>query len=69
MAMWQTHYVQRAFVFPFSLRPGGRTPVSVVAPSASLFNLINAYLNARWLSELRQPTATPGCGARPSSSA
>ena len=51
LAMWLAHYVQRTFVFPFSLRPGGRTPVSVVA-MGFLFNLINAYLNARWLSEL-----------------
>jgi steroid 5-alpha-reductase/3-oxo-5-alpha-steroid 4-dehydrogenase 1 len=50
LAMWQAHYVQRTFVFPFTLRPGGRTPVSVVAMGFT-FNAINAYLNARWLSE------------------
>lgn len=49
LAMWQAHYVQRAFLFPFRLRPGGRTPVLVVA-SGFAFNLVNAYLNARWLS-------------------
>ena len=49
-AMWQAHYVQRTFVFPFTLRPGGRTPVGVVA-MGFVFNLLNAYLNARWLSE------------------
>ncbi len=48
-AMWLAHYVQRTFVFPFTLRPGGRTPISVVA-MGFLFNLVNAYLNARWLS-------------------
>lgn len=51
LAMWQAHYVQRTFVFPFKLRPGGRTPVSVVA-MGFFFNIVNAYLNARWLSEL-----------------
>ena len=51
LAMWQAHYLDRTFVFPFRLRPGGRTPVSVVA-MGFLFNLVNAYLNARWLSEL-----------------
>jgi protein-S-isoprenylcysteine O-methyltransferase Ste14 len=56
LAMWMAHYVQRAFVFPFTLRPGGRTPVSVVAMGFT-FNLINAYLNARWLSELGSYTA------------
>ncbi len=49
MAMWQTHYLQRAFVFPFKLRPGGRTPMTVVALGFT-FNVINAYLNGRWLS-------------------
>jgi protein-S-isoprenylcysteine O-methyltransferase Ste14 len=56
LAMWLAHYVQRTFVFPFSLRPGGRTPVSVVA-MGFLFNLVNAYLNARWLSEFGSYTA------------
>jgi protein-S-isoprenylcysteine O-methyltransferase Ste14 len=51
LAMWQAHYVQRTFIFPFKLRPGGRTPVSVVA-MGFFFNIVNAYLNARWLSEL-----------------
>lgn len=49
MAMWQAHYVQRTLIFPFKLRPGGLTPVSVVA-MGFVFNLGNAYLNARWLS-------------------
>lgn len=49
LAMWQAHYFQRTFVFPFTLRPGGRTPVMVVAMGFA-FNLANAYLNARWLS-------------------
>ncbi len=51
LAMWQTHYVQRTFVFPFKMRPGGRTPVSVVV-MGFVFNIVNAYINARWLSEL-----------------
>ena len=51
LAMWQAHYVQRTFVYPFTMRPGGRTPVGVVAMGFT-FNATNAYLNARWLSEL-----------------
>lgn len=49
LAMWQAHYIQRTFIFPFTLRPGGRTPVMVVA-LGFFFNIVNAYLNARWLS-------------------
>jgi 3-oxo-5-alpha-steroid 4-dehydrogenase 1 len=48
-AMWQAHYIQRAFIFPFTLRPGGRTPITVTV-MGFFFNLVNAYLNARWLS-------------------
>jgi 3-oxo-5-alpha-steroid 4-dehydrogenase 1 len=48
--LWQLHYVQRAFVYPFLMRSGARMPVSVVA-MAILFNLLNAWVNARWLTQ------------------
>ncbi len=47
---WQLHYVQRAFVYPFLMRTGARMPVSVVAMAIG-FNTLNAYVNARWISE------------------
>ena len=50
LLLWQSHYVQRAFIFPLKIRPGGHTPVSVVA-MGFMFNLVNAYVNARWVSE------------------
>ena len=51
-AMWQAHYIQRTLIFPFLLRTGGQpTPVTVVA-MGFVFNLANAYLNARWISHL-----------------
>lgn len=56
LVMWQSHYVQRTFIFPLKIRPGGRTPASVVAMGFS-FNLVNAYVNARWISELGSYTA------------
>lgn len=56
LAVWQAHYVQRAFVFPLKFRPGGRTPVTVVA-MGFFFNLVNAYVNARWVSEFGEYTA------------
>lgn len=49
-ALWQSHYVQRAFIFPLKIRPGGLTPISVVAMGFA-FNLVNAYVNARWIGE------------------
>lgn len=52
MLMWQVHYVNRTFVFPFRIRAEGKTtPVSIVA-TAIVFNTLNAYINARWISEL-----------------
>lgn len=51
LAMWQTHYLQRAFVYPFLMRAGARMPVSLMA-MAITFNTLNAYINARWVSDL-----------------
>ncbi|AKF05517.1 3-oxo-5-alpha-steroid 4-dehydrogenase [Sandaracinus amylolyticus] len=52
MALWQLHYVNRTFVFPFRIKAEGKTtPVSIVA-TAIVFNTLNAYVNARWVSEL-----------------
>ncbi|HEY8375465.1 MAG TPA: DUF1295 domain-containing protein [Nannocystis sp.] len=57
LALWQTHYLQRTFVFPLKIRPGGLTPVSVVAMGFT-FNVVNAYVNARWISHFGEyPTA------------
>lgn len=56
LVLWQAHYLQRAFVFPLKIRPGGRTPVSVVA-MGFFFNIVNAYVNARWIGELGGYTA------------
>ncbi len=49
MLMWEVHYIQRAFIYPFSLsseRPG--MPVSVIV-FGFIFNGINSYLNGRYL--------------------
>jgi 3-oxo-5-alpha-steroid 4-dehydrogenase 1 len=49
-ALWQFHYVVRTFIFPFRIRETGkRTPIMIVA-MAILFNVLNAYINARWIS-------------------
>jgi protein-S-isoprenylcysteine O-methyltransferase Ste14 len=50
-AMWLLHYVYRSFVYPLKLKRSRTMPVSVVA-MAFVFSLVNAYLNARWISEL-----------------
>jgi protein-S-isoprenylcysteine O-methyltransferase Ste14 len=50
LLLWQAHYVQRSFVYPFLLRGGARMPMSVMA-LAIAFNVLNASINARWVSE------------------
>lgn len=55
LLIWEFHYVHRTFVFPFRLRGGQpKMPVSIVL-SAIVFNVGNAYLQARWIFGLRQP--------------
>ncbi|MCA9654976.1 MAG: DUF1295 domain-containing protein [Myxococcales bacterium] len=53
LGLWQLHYLHRAFVYPLTKRsrPGQRMPVLVML-MAVVFNTINSYINARWLSAL-----------------
>lgn len=48
LGMWEAHYIHRAFIYPFSLRGGKSMPLVIVA-CGFLFNLMNAYLNGRYL--------------------
>jgi 3-oxo-5-alpha-steroid 4-dehydrogenase 1 len=50
LALWQLHYIQRVFVYPFLMRSSGRMPVAVMT-MAMAFNLLNTWINARWISE------------------
>ena len=50
LVMWQSHYLYRAFAYPFLMRHGARIPVSVML-LAIAFNVLNAWLNARWVGE------------------
>lgn len=51
-ALWQLHYLQRVCVFPFLIRSHGKTTPLAVVAAAIVFNVLNAYVNARWVSEL-----------------
>jgi len=49
LALWELHYVNRAFVFPLRMTsPNKQMPLAIAAMGA-LFNLVNGYLNGRWL--------------------
>jgi len=45
-AMWQAHYLPRAFLDPWTMRRRAtRTPI-VIAAMGAVYNVVNAYLNA-----------------------
>ncbi len=50
LGLWQFHYIQRTFIFPFLLRTSGKRMPVFVAMMGFTFNLLNAYINATWLS-------------------
>ena len=55
LGLWLSHYLYRAFVFPLLLPTTSRPmPVGVVV-SGALFNVVNSYLNGRWLFSLSEP--------------
>ncbi len=49
LALWEAHYIHRAFIYPFSLhsRDGGM-PLSIVG-FGLFFNVVNGYLNGRYI--------------------
>lgn len=48
--MWQFHYVQRTYVYPFRMRGEGKTMPVAVCVMGFGFQLLNVYVNARWIS-------------------
>ena len=49
LAMWLTHYVHRAYVYPFRMRARGKQMPLFIATLAFVTNCGIDYLNARWL--------------------
>ena len=52
LAMWQAHYLHRTLVFPFRSRTRGKRTPALVVGSGFLFNMLNAYVNARLISSI-----------------
>ncbi len=49
LALWEAHYLHRAFIYPFGRRGAARRmPLSVVS-FGFFFNLMNGYLNGRYI--------------------
>ncbi|MGB8294157.1 MAG: DUF1295 domain-containing protein [Polyangia bacterium] len=49
LALWLGHYIYRSMVFPFLLPSTSKPMPLVVLCSGAFFNVVNAYLNGRWL--------------------
>ena len=47
-SLFEAHYFQRAFIFPFLLRGRSRMPIAIIAMGI-VFNIINAYMIGGWL--------------------
>ncbi len=51
LGFWQGHYLNRAFVYPRRLRTAGKKMPLLIMACGFTFNSINAYVNARFISE------------------
>jgi protein-S-isoprenylcysteine O-methyltransferase Ste14 len=53
LALWQVHYIHRTFIYPLRMYPdrSHKTALSV-ALMGFTFQVINSYVNARWISEM-----------------
>jgi hypothetical protein len=49
---WQFHYIQRTLVYPFRMRARGKRMALAIPLLAFAFNLVNAWINARWISQI-----------------
>jgi 3-oxo-5-alpha-steroid 4-dehydrogenase 1 len=49
LGLWESHYIHRAFIYPFSLRIHRRGMPLVIVSFGFLFNTVNGYLNGRYI--------------------
>ena len=49
LIIWETHYLHRAFVYPFTLRGLERRMPLLVVFFGLVFNVMNGYLNGRYI--------------------
>ena len=51
LGVWQCHYLNRTFVYPLRIRTAGKKMPLLVMACGFTFNMVNAYVNARFISE------------------
>jgi len=49
LVLWEAHYLHRAFIYPLGLRGMARRMPLVVMSFGLLFNVMNGYLNGRYI--------------------
>jgi protein-S-isoprenylcysteine O-methyltransferase Ste14 len=49
LIMWESHYVHRAFVYPFTMRSSEKPLSLYILAAGFFFNFINAYLNGSYI--------------------
>lgn len=52
LGLWMAHYLHRTLVFPFRMAAAGKPMPVPIAAMAFGFNLLNGWINARWISDL-----------------
>ena len=52
LVMWQFHYINRAYIFPFRLQDSGKRMPLAVCGLAIVFNLLNAMVNGGQISHV-----------------
>lgn len=52
LALWLLHYLNRAFIYPLRRRGGARPMPASIAAGGAFFNLVNTYLQSRWVNTL-----------------
>jgi protein-S-isoprenylcysteine O-methyltransferase Ste14 len=49
LALWEAHYIHRAFIYPVHFRGGQKSMPVMVIGLGFLFNAVNSYLNGRYI--------------------
>ncbi|MEA2070400.1 MAG: DUF1295 domain-containing protein [Asgard group archaeon] len=54
LLIWNAHYVHRVFIYPLIIKNGKKLPVTIIS-MGFIFNVVNTYLQGRWLFTLSDP--------------
>lgn len=57
-SLFELHYFQRSFIFPFLLRGKNRMPLAIIL-MGMIFNIVNAYMIGGWLFYVSPETSYP----------